>query len=161
MGRSSHWARGEPRWVPVAAWVGQRLWTLRTATGPAVEQLDFPDARLELGRRRLRDDTRWAALESALNQRPGRVYALATDRVHVESTSASADVRVPEEGRCPLGHRKDHRPDLPPVHVRPAGREPLAMPRAPDGVSGARAEDPRYLPCIARGQARGGRRGRL
>src|SRR3989442_12670695 len=39
--------------------------------------------------------------------------------------------------------------------------DPLGMPLATDVVSGERADDPLYLPCIARVQARVGRRGLL
>src|SRR2546429_62269 len=42
------------------------------------------------------------------------------------------------------------------VHV-----DPLGMPLATDVVSGERADDPLYRPCIARGPARVGRRGVL
>ena len=39
--------------------------------------------------------------------------------------------------------------------------DPLGMPLATDVVSGERADDPLYLPCIARVQASLGRRGLL
>jgi len=158
---SSILSRGDHRLVHVEPWVGTRLWTLRTATGQGVERLDFTDDRLEIVLRRLSDDTRWSALESALNQHTVRVYDLVTDRVHVDSTSASAYVSVTEEGLFQFGHSKDHRPDLPQVKVMQAVLDPLAMPVATDVVSGERADDPLYIPCIARVQASLGRRGLL
>src|SRR6266852_6748893 len=94
--RSSIVSRGDHRLVHVEPWVANRLWTLRTATGQAVERLDFTDDRLEIVLRCLQDDTRWAAFASALNQHTVRVYALPTDRIHVDSTSASADTTVTE-----------------------------------------------------------------
>jgi len=154
-------SRGDHRLVHVEPWVGTRLWTLRTATGQGVERLDFTDDRLEIVLRRLSDDTRWFELESALNQHTVRVYDLVTNRVHVDSTSASAYVSVTEEGLFQFGHSKDHRPDLPQVKVMQAVLDPLAMPGATDVVSGERAEDPLYIPCIARVQASLGRRGLL
>ena len=154
-------SRGDHRLVHVEPWVGTRLWTLRTATGQGVERLDFTDDRLEIVLRRLSDDTRWSELESTLNQYTVRVYDLVTDRVHVDSTSASAYVSVTEEGLFQFGHSKDHRPDLPQVKVMQAVLDPLAMPVATDVVSGARADDPLYIPCIARVQASLGRRGLL
>ena len=39
--------------------------------------------------------------------------------------------------------------------------DPLGMPLATDMVSGERADDPLYRPCMARGQASLGRRGLL
>src|SRR5438552_11166146 len=152
---------GDHRLVHVEPWVGTRLWTLRTATGQGVERLDFTDDRLEIVLRRLSDDTRWSALESALNQHTVRVYDLVTDRVHVDSTSASAYVSVTEEGLFQFGHSKDHRPDLPQVKVMQAVLDPLGMPLATDVVSGERADDPLYVPCIKRVQQSLGRSGLL
>ena len=150
IGLSSILSRGDHRLVPVEPWVGTRLWTLRTATGQGVERRDFTDDRLAIVLRRLRDDTRWAALESALNQHTVRVSDLVTDRVHVDSTSASASVSVTEEGLVQFGHSQAHRPDLPQGKGMQAVLDPLAMPVATDVVAGARADDPLYLPCLAR-----------
>src|SRR6266700_3246327 len=151
---SSILSRGDHRLVHVEPWVAKRLWTLRRATGQAVD-------RLEIVLRSLHDDTRWAAFEAALNQQTVRVYQLPTDRVHVDSTSASAYATVSEEGLFQFGHSKDHRPDLPQVKVMQAVLDPLGMPVATDVVSGERGDDPLYVPCIARVQASLGRRGLL
>src|SRR6266699_591831 len=158
---SSILSRGDHRLVHVEPWVGNRLWTLRTTTGQDVQSLDFTDDRLEIVLRRLRDDTRWAAFEAALNQHTVRVYDLSTARVHVDSTSASAYATVPERGLVQFGHSKDARPDLPQVKVMQAVLDPLGMPLATDVVSGARADAPLSLPCIERVQASLGRRGLL
>jgi len=158
---SSILSRGDHRLVHVAPWVGNRLETLRTTTGQDVQRLDFTDDRLEIVLRQLSDDTRWANFEAALNQHTVRVYALPTERVHVDSTSASAYTMVTEEGLFQFGHSKDHRPDLPQVKVMQAVLDPLGMPVATDVVSGERADDPLYIPCIKRVQASVGRCGLL
>jgi transposase len=154
-------SRSDHRLVHVEPWVGNRLGTLRTITEQAVNRLDFTDDRLEIVLRRLQDDARWAAFEAALNQHTLRVYELPTDRVHVDSTSASAYTTVTEEGLFQFGHSKDHRPDLPQVKVMQAVLDPLGMPLATDVVSGQRADDPLYVPCIERVQASLGRSGLL
>jgi transposase len=154
-------SRGDHRLVHVEPWVANRLWTLRTATGQAVERLDFTDDRLEIVLRRLSDDTRWAQFESALNQQTVRVYELPTDQIHVDSTSVSAYTSVTAEGLFQFGHSKDHRPDLPQGKVMQAVLDPLGMPVATDVVSGERADDPRYIPCIERVQQSLGRHGLL
>jgi len=154
-------SRGDHRLVHVEPWVANRLWTLRATTGQAVERLDFTDDRLEIVLRCLHDDTRWAAFESALNQHTVRVYELPTVRVHVDSTSASAYATVSAAGLFQFGHSKDYRPDLPQVKVMQAVLDPLGMPLATDVVSGERADDPLYMPCIERVQASLGRRGLL
>ena len=158
---SSMLSRGDHRMVHVEPWVAKRLWTLGVTTGQAVTRVDFTDDRLESVLRRLSEDTRWAAFEAALNQYTVRVYDLSTARVHVDSTSASAYATVSEGGLFQLGHSKDHRPDLPQVKVMQAVLDPLGMPLATDVVSGERADDPLYLPCIARVQASMGRHGLL
>src|SRR6266851_921350 len=90
-----------------------------------------------------------------------RVYDLAAERVHVDSTSASAYATVSAAGLFQFGHSKDYRPDLPQVKVMQAVLDPLGMPLATDVVSGERADDPLYMPCIERVQASLGRRGLL
>src|SRR2546429_3171449 len=158
---SSILSRGDHRMVHVEPWVAKRLWTLGVTTGQAVKRADFTDDRLEIVLRRLSEDTRWAAFESALNQYTVRVYDLSTARVHVDSTSASVYATVSEGGLCQFGHSKDHRRDLPQVKVMQAVLDPLGMPLATDVVSGERADDPLYMPCIARVQASVGRHGLL
>src|SRR3989441_4090033 len=158
---SSMLSRGDHRMVHVEPWGAKRLWTLRVTTGQAVRGVDFTDDRLESVLRHLSDDTRWAAFESSLNQHTVRVYDLSTAGVHGDSTSASAYARVTAGGLFQFGHSKDERPALPQVKVMQAVLDPLGMPLATDVVSGEHADDPLYVPCIARVQASLGRRGLL
>ena len=139
---SSILSRGDHRMVHVEPWVAKRLWTLGVTTGQAVMRVDFTDDRLEIVLRRLSDDTRWAAFESALNQYTVRVYDLSAARVHVDSTSASAYATVSDGGLFQFGHSKDCRPDLPQVKVMQAVLDPLGMPRR---VEAAHLEDPYQL----------------
>jgi transposase len=158
---SSILSEGDHRLSHVEPWVHHRLETLRVTTGQAVERLDVTDDRLEIILRQLSDDTQWVAFEAALNQHTVRVYALPTARVHVDSTSASAYTTVSEDGLFQFGHSKDYRPDLPQVKVMQAVLDPLGMPLATDVVSGERADDPLYMPCIGRVQESLGRHGLL
>jgi transposase len=158
---SSILSQGDHRLSPVEPWVANRLFTLQTVTGQDVERLDFTDDRLQIVLRRLSDDARWAQFESGLNQYTVRVYDLSTERIHVDSTSASTYASVSEGGLFQFGHSKDYRPDLPQVKVMQAVLDPLGMPVATDVVSGERADDPLYVPCIERVQQSLGRRGLL
>lgn len=158
---SSILSRGDHRLSHVEPWVANRRWTLETVTDQDVERLDFTDDRLEIVLRQLSDDTRWAQFESHFNQNTVRVYDLRTERVHVDSTTASAYASVSEGGLFQFGPSKDHRPDLPQVKVMQAVLDPLAMPLATDVVSGERADDPLYIPCIERVQQSLGRSGLL
>jgi transposase len=158
---SSILSRGDHRLVHVEPWVAQRQITLRQITGEMVRAPEFSDDRLEIVLRLLSDDSRWTAFESVLNQHLVRVYDLRAERVHVDSTSASTYAGVSEDGLFQFGHSKDRRPDLPQVKVMQAVLDPLGMPLATDVVSGNRADDPLYVPCIERVQASLGRRGLL
>jgi transposase len=158
---SSILSRGDHRLSHVEPWVETRRWTFETLSDQEVESLDFTDDRLEAALRYLSDDERWAQLEKALNEHTVRVYDLPTERVHVDSTTASTYAGVTEGGLFQLGHSKDHRPDLPQVKVMQAVLDPLGMPLATDVVSGERADDPLYLPCIERVQSSLGRHGVL
>ena len=135
-------SRGDHRLVHVEPWVAKRLGTLQAPTGQAVERLDCTDDRLDIVLQCLHDDTRWAACASALHQPTVRVYELSTERVHVESTSASASTTVTENGRLQFGHSKAYRPDRPQGTVMQAVLDPLGMPLATDVVAGERADDP-------------------
>jgi transposase len=158
---SSILSRGDHRLVHVEPWVSNRLSTLGALTGQAVKRVDFTDDRLEIVLRHLNHDERWSAFESALNSHSVRVYDLSTERVHVDSTSASVYATVSEGGLFQFGHSKDHRPELPQVKVMQAVLDPLGMPLATDVVSGERADDPLYLPCIERVRASLDQRGLL
>jgi transposase len=158
---SSILSRGDHRLVHVEPWVANRLFTLQTVTGQAVERLDFTDDRLEIVLRQLSDDAHWTQFENSLNQHTVRVYDLSTERIHVDSTTASAYANVSEGGLFQFGHSKDYRPDLPQVKVMQAVLDPLGMPVATDVVSGEHADDPLYVPCIERVQQSLGRGGLL
>ena len=154
---SSILSRGDHRLVHVEPWVAQRQMMLSQITGGAVRAHECSDDRLAIVLRLLSDDQGWVSFESALNQHLVRVYDLQADRVHVDSTSASAYASVSDEGLFQFGHSKDHRPDLPQVKVMQAVLDPLGMLLATDVVSGERVIGPLYVPYIERVQASLGR----
>jgi hypothetical protein len=156
---SSILSRGDHRLVHVEPWAAQRQMMLSQATGKVVRAHEFSDDRLEIVLRLLSDDKDWMSFESELNQHLVRVYDLQAQRVHVDSTSASAYASVSDEGLFQFGHSKDQRPDLPQVKVMQAVLDPLGMLLVIDVVSGERADDPLYIPCIERVQASLGRSG--
>jgi transposase len=145
----------------VQPWAKQRLHTLRGATGQPVHPLDLSDDRLGAVLEALSDDARWPAFESAFTQHLVRVYDLQAERVRLDATTASGYWHVTEDGLFQFGHSKDHRPDLPQVKVMLSVLDPLGLPVATDIVPGQRADDPLYLPAIARVRESLGRRGLL
>jgi hypothetical protein len=146
---------------PVQPWAKQRLHTLRGCTGQWVPPLDVSDDRLAAVWEALRDDVRWRGLEGALTRQWLRVYDLQPERVRVDSTTASGDGAVTEDGLFQCGHSQDHRPDLPQVTVMLSALDPLGLPVATDVVPGQRADAPRYVPVLSRVRERVGQRGLL
>jgi transposase len=145
----------------VQPWAQQRLQTLRGAAGQQVHLLDLSDDRLAAVLEALRDGRRWQAFAGAVTQPLLRVYNLQPERVRLDSTTASGDWRVTEDGRFQFGHSQDHGPDLPQVKVLRSVLDPLGWPVATDVGPGQRADDPLYLPAIARVRESVGRRGLL
>jgi hypothetical protein len=86
-----------------------------------------------------------------------RVYDLQGRVVRVDTTTAAA--YVTPEGMFQLGHSKDHRPDLPQVKIAMAVLDPLGVPLTTTIVAGNTADDPLYLPEIAKIRQIAGSRG--
>lgn len=70
--------------------------------------------------------------------------------MRIDTTTASSYAEVNEQGLLQLGHSKDHRPDLPQLKLVLASLDPLGLPLATEVLSGEHADDPVYLPIIAR-----------
>jgi transposase len=109
----------------------------------------------------LSGDEAWESLEVSLNRCLRRVYDLSVKRVRIASTTAKGQVPVTEEGLFQFGHRKDHRPDLPPVKINQSVLDPLGIPLTTTVVGGNRADDPLSVPQIRKVQDSLGQRGML
>jgi transposase len=77
-----------------------------------------------------------------------RVYDLHARVARIDTTTAAACVTP--EGLCQRGHSKDHQPDLPPVKSAMSTLDPLGLPWTTTVVAGNTADDPLYLPEIAK-----------
>ncbi len=154
-------SRADHRLNQVRPWAETLHETLHASVLAPLRPTDLTDDRLADVLRALSDDTHWAAFEGALNAHTLRVYDLRASTVRVDSTTASGYWSVTDEGLFQFGHSKDHRPDLPQVKVMLATLDPLGMPLAVDVVAGQSADDPLYLPVIARVRASLGQTGLL
>lgn len=146
-------SQADHRMNRVQPWAERRLETLRGCSDAMLEVRDLGDDRLADVLRHLSDDERWRAFEGELTGHLLRVYDLGADCVRLDSTTASSYGAVNEEGLVQLGHSKDHRPDLGQLKVMLATLDPLGLPLATEVLSGERADDPLYLPAIARVRA--------
>jgi transposase len=146
-------SQADHRMNRVQPWAEQRLETLRGCSDAKLEVRDLSDDRLADVLRALSDDRRWREFEQELTGQMVRVYDLRPGCVRLDSTTASSYAAVSEDGLLQLGHSKDHRPDLPQLKVMLATLDPLGLPLATEVVPGQRADDPLYLPAIARVRA--------
>lgn len=134
----------------VQPWAEQRLTTLQTCVRQPVRGLDLTDDRLAGVLRALSNDAAWADFERAMARTLVRVYDLRPECVRVDSTTASGYWQVTDDSLFQFGHSQDQRPDLPQLKVALATLDPLGLPVATEVVAGNRADDPLYLPAIAR-----------
>jgi transposase len=146
-------SQADHRMNRVQPWAERRLETLRSCSEATLEVRDLSDDRLADVLRHLSDDERWRAFEGELTGQLVGVYDLQADCVRLDSTTASSYGAVSEDGLLQLGHSKDHRPDLGQLKVMLATLDPLGLPLATEVLSGERADDPLYLPAIARVRA--------
>jgi transposase len=146
-------APADHRMNRVQPWAERRLETLRGCSEATLEVRDLGDDRLADVLRHLSDDARWRAFEQELTGHLVRVYDLRPTCVRLDATTASSYGMVSEDGLLQLGPSSDHRPDLPQLKVMLATLDPLGLPLATEVLSGERADDPLYLPAIARVRA--------
>ena len=146
-------SQADHRMNRVQPWAEHHLETVRGCSDALLEVRDLGDDRLADVLRHLSDDERWGTFEQDLTGQLVRVYDLGADCVRLDSTTVSSYGAVSEDGLVQLGHSKDHRPDLGQLKVMLATLDPLGMPLATEVLSGERADDPLYLPAIARVRA--------
>ena len=134
----------------VQEWAMRRQELLRGCGLDTFEAKDMTDDRLADILHVLSEDTYWFAFEQEFMENVVRVYDLPKERVRVDTTSVMSYAEVSEQGLLQFGHSKDHRPDLAQLKVVLASLDPLGMPLATEVLSGEHADDPVYLPMIAR-----------
>jgi transposase len=143
-------SQADHRMNRVQEWASRRLETLRGCGMDELSLQDLTDDRLADVLRLLSDNGHWSAFEQDLMGHLLRVYDLPARCVRIDTTTASSYAEVNEQGLLQLGHSKDHRPDLPQLKLVLASLDPLGMPLATEVLSGEQADDPVYLPIIAR-----------
>ena len=111
--------------------------------------LDFTDDRLTTLLERLSRPAIWEAIEQELGESLIRVYELPTERIRLDATTVSGYHADPGSALFEYGHSKDD-PTLRQVKVMVAALDPLGLPLVSEVVAGNTADDPLYIPAIAR-----------
>jgi len=145
----------------VRAWANTLHHTLEAVTGQTIRDVDFSDDRLTLLLQPLSNIEIWDLIEAELWNGTCEVYALSLERVRLDSTTSYGFHTVVAGGLMQLGHSKDHRPDLPQLKLMAAAAEPTGQLIAATVHPGDAADDPLYLPIIARVRTLLGRTGLL
>jgi transposase len=143
-------SEGDHRKLPVQAWVRQAQETIVRITGlTELTELDFTDDRLTKLLARLSQPELWQAIEQEVGANLMRVYELPTQRVRLDATTVSGYHADATSALFQFGHSKDE-PTLRQVKVMVAALDPLGMPLVTEVVAGNEADDPLYVPAIAR-----------
>jgi len=145
----------------VQQWAERKREVIRGCGLETFETKDMTDDRLADVLHALSSDIHWSAFEQELMGNLVRVYDLQKECIRVDTTTVSSYAEVNEEGLLQLGYSKDHRPDLAQLKVVLASLDPLGMPLASEVLSGEQADDPVYLPIIARVRDGLGKKGLL
>lgn len=140
-------SQADHRLNQVEPWVVEHQVTLSQCLGCEVLPRDCTDDRLATGLEYLNVSPYWQAFEAEFNRSIIRVYDLKTERVRLDTTTASASVTP--DGLFQFGHSKDHRPDLPQLKISMSALDPIGFPLTTTVVAGNAADDPLYLPEIA------------
>ncbi|HZA29725.1 MAG TPA: hypothetical protein VE735_09160, partial [Gammaproteobacteria bacterium] len=141
-------SQADHRLNPVEPWVAEHRRTLSRCLGCEVEPRDCTDDRLATGLDYLSVGENWQSFEAELNGAIRRTYDLKTDRVRFDSTSASA--YITPEGMFQFGLSCDPRPDLPQLKISLSVLDAIGLPLTTPVVAGNSADDPLYLPEIAK-----------
>jgi transposase len=154
-------SQADHRKASVRDWVRGLHHTLEACTGQTIRDVDFTDDRLTLVLAHLSDTNLWDRIETELWGITCEVYELPVEQVRLDTTTSCGFHTIVAGGFMPLGHSKDHRSDLPQLKLMAAVAEPTGQLLASTVHPGNDADDPLYLPMIARVRALLGRKGLL
>jgi transposase len=135
--------------VHVQEWAANRRHLLETLLGQPLRPQECSDDRLSILLRRLHEAD-WNNLEADLWRASCEVYAIPVEQCRLDSTTSYGYHTLDPDGLLQYGHSKDHRPDLPQLKLMAAAALPSGYPLAVDIVPGNCADDPLYLPLLAR-----------
>src|SRR3954454_10891265 len=146
-------SQGDHRLYELQRWAEQRRLTLGRLLSKSVRPLDFHDDRLADILDRFAQLDSWHDFEADLSQHANRVYSLPTTLFRIDTTTASSYAEVLDEhGLLQFGHSKDDE-SLPHIKIAVAALDPLGLPVTTLVAAGNTADDPLYVPVIAKVQA--------
>jgi transposase len=146
-------SEGDHRKSTVQEWAERHRFTLERFVGLPLRPVEFNDDRLGIVLQYFAKTPAWEALEAQWWPATTQVYRVEMTGVRLDSTTSYGYHTPTPDGLMQLGHSKDHRPDLPQFKLMAAAVEGSGQWLACDVLPGQRADDPLYLPLIARVRA--------
>lgn len=134
----------------LADWAESRLTLLSALLSKQVSNHDFADDKLEILLDIVSNQSRWNQFEDKLNRHTVWVYDLKTDILRVDATVGKSFKEIIANGLMQYGNSKHFRNDLPQFKTMLCTLDPLGYPICSLTVSGNSADDPLYIPVIAR-----------
>lgn len=141
--------RSDHRKVTVRDWIRRCRLTLEKTIGFAISETDFTDDRLTLLLHHFSDEHNWHQIEAHLCDSILLTFALEPKIVRVDATTLSGYHSGGENALFQFGKSKEH-PELLCTKVMQTTLDPLGLPLTTQVVPGNQADDPLYVPAIAR-----------
>src|SRR3989442_976334 len=141
-------SQGDHRLSHVEPWIAAHQQTLSRCLKPQVLPRDGTEDRLARGLDDLGVVDNGVECECELNQTRIRVYNLHPKTTRVDPTTVSA--YGTREEIFNRGHRRDSGPTLPQLTIALSTLDPLGLPMPLAAVAGNTADEPLYLPEIAK-----------
>jgi transposase len=146
-------SEGDHRKSTVQQWAERHRFTIERFVGLPLRPVEFNDDRLEIVLQHFAKPSAWEEIEAHLWPETTEIYRVEMTGVRLDSTTSYGYHTPTPDGLMQLGHSKDHRPDLPQFKLMAAAVEGSGHWLACDVLPGQRADDPLYLPLIARVRA--------
>jgi hypothetical protein len=146
-------SEGGPRQSTGPAWAQRHRLTRQGFGGLPWRPVECHDDRLGMVRRRLADPQGWEAREAERWPATMEASRLEGTGVRLDRTTSYGAPASTPDGRMPLGHRNDHRPDRPQFQRMAAAVAGSGHWLGGEVRAGPRAADPLSLPLRARGRA--------
>ncbi len=132
-------SEGNHRLSHVQPWAEKRLESLQVCVGQTVRALDFSDDRLGDVLSALSQDAAWEGFEASLNGQLLRVYDLSSQRVRLDSTTASGYGSGTPQGPVQFGPNQ-----RPPARPAPGGLYQFGHGQSPPSCPAAGESDAGY-----------------
>jgi transposase len=143
-------SEGDHRKSTVQEWAQRHRFTIERFVGLPLRPVEFNDDRLGIVLQYFAKTPAWEQIEAQWWPVATAVYRVEMTGVRLDSTTSYGYHTPTPDGLMQLGHSKDHRPDLPQFKLMAAAVEASGQWLACDVLPGQRADDPLYLPLIAR-----------